>query len=305
MIAEVISQTGDRKKPAVIFIHGLGMDKNIWADPANSRILGGMFPMSILLNRNTFPAPKDKITPPCETLFHDLSSRGYPVVTWSQKRPAGPMDLAVSELDEIFVIARGLTETGIILIGHSRGGLIARKYLMTNSRDVKGLLTISTPHKGSSVAKIGEYLSPLGSLVAPFIPRGKKGLFAGALKRISDFLRSGAFLELLPESDFFRTLNDGQLNELTYASFGGTSPTLFNIYNLSFPDILEKIIPKQFYPEEMKKGKGDGLVSAESSRLPWSAQHHNFNCNHAEILFDGKAREAAIEIIANIGHRKT
>ncbi len=305
MIAEVISHTGDRKKPAVIFVHGLGMDKNIWADPANSRILGGMFPMSILLNNNTFPAPKNKTAPSRETLFHDLRSRGHPVVTWSQKRPAGPMDPAVSELDEIVGIARGLTETGVILIGHSRGGLIARKYLMANTRDVRGLITISTPHKGSSVAKIGEYLSPLGSLVAPFIPKGKKGLFAGAIKRIADFLRSGAFLELLPESDFFRTLNDGPLGELTYASFGGTSPTLFSIYNLSFPDILEKIIPKQFYPEEMKKGKGDGLVSAESSRLPWATEHKNFHRNHAEILFDWKAREAAIEIITNIGQRKT
>ena len=173
MRMEVIVHTGDRKKPALIFIHGLGMDKNIWSDPANSRVLGGMFPMSILLNKNTFPAPKDKIASPCETLFHDLRSRGYPVVTWSQKRPAGPMDLAVSELDEIVGIARGLTETGIVLIGHSRGGLIARKYLMTNAQDVRGLITISTPHKGSSVAKIGEYLSPLGSLVAPFIPREK------------------------------------------------------------------------------------------------------------------------------------
>jgi pimeloyl-ACP methyl ester carboxylesterase len=305
MKTEVISCAGDWMKPVVIFVHGLGMDKNIWADPANSRILGGMFPMGILLSKDALTPAKDKIAPSYRTLFHDLKALGYPVVAWSQKRPAGPMDFAVSELDEIIVIARSLTERGIILIGHSRGGLIARKYLMTGVRDVKGLITISTPHKGSSVAKIGEYLSPLGSLVAPFIPKGKKGLLAGAIKRISDFLRSGAFLELLPESDFFRSLKDGPLDRLVYASFGGTRPTLFSIHTLSFPDTLERIIPEQFYPEEMKKGKGDGLVSAVSSRLPWSCEHHDFHCNHAEVLFDGKARESAIEIIESIDLQKT
>lgn len=296
MKLDIVLNKGDHNKPAVVFIHGLGMDKNIWADPAKSRILGGMFPLRILLNKRYSNETPENI----RTLFHDLQLRGYPVITWSQKRPSGPMDFAVSELNEIVELAAGLTKKGVILIGHSRGGLIARKYLMTHSKDMRGLITISSPHHGSAIAKIGEYLSPLGSLIAPLIPAGKKGLLAGAIKRIAEFLRSGAFLELLPESDFFRTLKDGPLNDLSYASFGGTSPTLFNVYNLSFPDILENIIPAQFYPEELKKGRGDGLVSAESSKFPWAHEHHNVHCNHAEILFEEGMRDGLVKIIETV-----
>ena len=190
------------------------------------------------------------------TLFHDLQSRGYPVITWSQKRPAGPYGFRRVGTNRDRGAFRRINKKGVILIGHSRGGLIARKYLMTNTKDIRGLYTISTPHHGSSIAKIGKYLSPLGSIIAPLIPFGKKGLLADAIKRISDFLRSGAFRELLPESDFFRTLNDAPLSGLSYASFGGTSPTLFILNNLSFPDVLEKIIPAKFYPEELKKKQG-------------------------------------------------
>ncbi len=296
MKLDIALNKGDHDKPAVVFIHGLGMDKNIWADPAKSRILGGMFPLRILLNKISFNETQENV----RTLFHDLQSRGYPVITWSQKRPAGPMDFAVSELNEIVEFAGGITKKGIILIGHSRGGLIARKYLVTNTKVMRGLYTISTPHHGSSIAKIGEYLSPLGSMLAPLIPSGKIGLLAGAIKRTADFLRSGAFLELLPGSDFFRTLKDRPLNDLSYASFGGTSPTLFDLYNLSFPDVFEKIIPANFYPEELKKGRGDGLVSTESSRLPWTHEHQNAHCNHAEILFEEGIRAGLVKIIETV-----
>src|SRR4030042_329667 len=51
MKLDIVLNKGDDNKPAVVFIHGLGMDKNIWADPAKSRILGGMFPLRILINK--------------------------------------------------------------------------------------------------------------------------------------------------------------------------------------------------------------------------------------------------------------
>jgi hypothetical protein len=61
--------------------------------------------------------------------------------------------------------------------------------------------------------------------------------------------------------------------------------------------IFEKIIPEHLYPVEMKKGKGDGLVSAESSKISWSGEQYYFDCNHAEILFDKKARDTFIHAI--------
>jgi len=296
MKLDIASYHGSIDKPAIVFIHGLGMDKNIWVNPSESRILGGMFPLKILLDKKNTLENVEEI----QTLFDDLRQRDYSVITWSQRRPAGPIDSAVKELHEIIIEARKMTKAGIILIGHSRGGLIARKYLFKQNKSIKGLITISTPHKGSSVARIVKYLSPLVSMINPLVPNGDKGTLSFSIKRILDFFKSRALKELLPDSNFFKSIKDGPLNGVHYASVGGTKPTLFNLYNVSFPDIFEKIIPENLYPEEMRMGKGDGLVSAESSKIPWSNEHYNFAFNHAEILFDNGVRDVLGKIIERL-----
>ena len=50
----------------------------------------------------------------------------------------------------------------------------------------------------------------------------------------------------------------------------------------------------------MKKGRGDGLVSAESSEIPWAQEHHNFELNHAQILFDEGVRGLLAKIIESM-----
>ncbi len=296
MKLDIVSRQGSNDKPAVVFIHGLGMDKNIWVNPSNSRILGGMFPLKILLGKETSEDQSENI----QTLFHDLKAKGYNVITWSQRRPAGPIDSAVKELHEIIIEARKMTKAGIILIGHSRGGLIGRKYLLKKDKSINGFITISTPHKGSTVARIAKYLSPLVSMINPLVPNGDKGTLSFSIKRILEFLKSRALKELLPGSNFFKSLQDEPYNWISYTSVGGTNPTLFSIYNFSFPDVLEKLIPENLYPEEMKKGRGDGLVSAGSSKIPWCHEHYNFDLNHAEILFDNSVRDVLGKIIERL-----
>ncbi|MDQ7786856.1 MAG: hypothetical protein RDU01_04550, partial [Thermodesulfovibrionales bacterium] len=48
---DIVAYQGEAGKPAILFIHGLGMDKDIWVNPSNSRILGGMFPLKVLLKK--------------------------------------------------------------------------------------------------------------------------------------------------------------------------------------------------------------------------------------------------------------
>jgi hypothetical protein len=48
-----------------------------------------------------------------------------------------------------------------ILLGHSRGGLAARAFLQSNSKfvnNISGLITIGTPHLGTKLGKIYEYM---------------------------------------------------------------------------------------------------------------------------------------------------
>jgi len=296
MNLETVCYEGNLDKPAIIFIHGLGMDKAIWVNPSNSRILGGMFPLKILLNK----IPSDERPYNLQTLFDDLRLKEYPVITWSQRRPASPINSAVSELSEIVKIAYNLTKAGVILIGHSRGGLIGRKYLLKKDQSIRGFITISTPHRGSSVARVANYLTPVVSILNPLFPVKDKGTRSFAIKKIFEFLRSRALKELLPESRFLKSMKDGPLDWVNYISVGGTNPTLFNLYNFSFPDIFEKVIPENLYPEELKKGRGDGLVSAESSKIPWTHEHYNFELNHAEILFDEDVRDLLVKAIDRI-----
>ncbi len=313
MTLDTVIHRGIPDKPAVIFIHGLGMDKDIWVNPSRSRILGGMFPLTSLLSKR--PLLKDseygkdasiktisgsstnEQMEALKTLFDDLQLKEYTTITWSQERPAGPIDSVVTELKEVVRVAKKMTKEGIVLIGHSRGGLIGRKYLLRKDKSIKALITISTPHKGSSVAKIASYLSPLVSVINPFFHGGDKGSFSFSIKRILNFLKSRALKELLPESHFFKSLKDGPCDGVYYVSVGGTDPTLFSLYNFSIPDIFEKVIPKNLYPEEIKKGKGDGLVSAESSKIPWGNEHYNFPLNHVQILFDKGVRDKLVEAI--------
>ncbi|MBM4136804.1 MAG: alpha/beta hydrolase [Nitrospira sp.] len=334
MNLDIVLHRGSIDKPAIIFIHGLGMDKDIWVNPSQSRILGGMYPLKALLSKKhphtEYEGDSPDSNPPLppfskggmggllvrksgtvlddtlQSLFDDLRLKGYTVITWSQQRPASPIYYVVSELKEVIKIANEnkLTDAGMILIGHSRGGLIGRKYLMKEDKSVRGLITISTPHKGSSIAKLVSYLSPLAPVINPLFHEGDKGTFSFAMKRILNFLKSKALKELLPDSHFFKSLKDGPLDLVYYISAGGTDPTLFNIYNLSIPDIFEKVIPESLYPDEFKKGKGDGLVSAESSRIPWCNEHYDFDFNHAQILFDEGARETLVKAIERINEKK-
>jgi pimeloyl-ACP methyl ester carboxylesterase len=328
---------GRDDKPAVIFIHGLGMDKNIWVNPSDSYILGGKFPIKTILGKQPFAkdfglsrdmtnekVPKfstGEHSGNIQTLFDDLRFKGYTVFTWSQKRPAGPIESVELELKQIVRNVKKMTKAGIIIIGHSRGGLIGRKYLLKKDRKIRGLITISTPHKGSSIARIANYLSPLVSLINPFFTDSDKGNLSFAIKRVLEFLKSKALKELLPGSNFFKSLKDRPSEGVHYISVGGTNPTLFRFYRwkwnpvkegefqrwflmpdelFSIPDIFEKVMPENLYPEEMKKGKGDGLVTAESSKIPWCNEHYNFDLNHAGILFDEGVRNTLLKVIERI-----
>lgn len=328
---------GSPDKPAVILIHGLGMDKDIWINPSSSRILGGRLSLKIFLGQRPLlkdfglsrDKPKEEIPEfsagvqpdVINTLFDDLKLNGYTVLTWSQGKPSGPIDSVVSELEEVVKLAKEMTNTGIILVGHSRGGLIGRKYLLRKDRSIRSLITISSPHKGSSIARIACYLKPLASLLSPVLNVANKDTLSFSIKQVLDFLKSRALKELLPESPFLRSLKDKPLDWIYYLSLGGTDPTLFSLYRwqwdpvkegescrwflrpdelFSIPEILQKVIPDKLYPDEIREGKGDGLVSAESAKIPWYNEHYNFSLNHAQMLFDKDVRDLIVKTIEKI-----
>jgi pimeloyl-ACP methyl ester carboxylesterase len=277
---------GDKGKPVAVFIHGLGMNADFWSDPSRARVLGGRYPLRILLGTDAEE----------ETTFQDLLRMGWSVLTWSQSRPAGPIAAAVRELGEILDEFQKETREGVFFVCHSRGGLVARKYLEDPASAVRGVVTISTPHAGTSMARWAAFLSPGASVMMRLLGGTDKKETNTALRKILGFLGSRGLKELLPESDFYQGLKDKKRRGIKYVSIGGTAPDLLRALAVPLPELLAKAVPDRVLPEEMRAGRGDGLVSAASSVLPYADEHLDFPLNHASIAFDRRVRRHIIRV---------
>lgn len=290
MKLDIRFREGDKHKPLVVFIHGLGMDADFWTDPARARVLGGRYPLSVLLGKGV----------EMRTSYQDLKGLGFSVLTWSQSRPAGPISVAVGELGQILLKHPEQAHEGVFFICHSRGGLIARKYLEAGADTTRAVITLSTPHGGTSLAKWAVFMSPLAKAVTHFLKNFDRKEADTAFRKILRFLGSSGLKELLPGSDFYGRLKDEKVKGAKYISIGGTDPDLFRALALPLPQLLAGVVPEKMFPQEMRDGHGDGLVSASSSVLPHADKHLNFPLNHASIVFHGGVRDVIAEAVQSI-----
>jgi pimeloyl-ACP methyl ester carboxylesterase len=310
-------------KPVVIFIHGLAVDKDIWIKPLNTKIFAENIPLKYIAASSPEAGASTQkrtittgvIPDSIDTLWSVLGDEGYNLVCWSQRRPVGPISVAVEDLRELTEKVKGLfPESPLTLIGHSRGGLIARKFMEVKHPEIRALITIASPHEGSSLSNIGKYLSPLQGVIKNILPRETHGTVTQVLKRISDLIEGNVLKELMPGSEFFRQLGDTASKDITYLSFGGYKTELINIYRwekgdtkkgpkklLTIPDSLLKFIPASAVPDEIKPGKGDIMVTAKSSVLPWASDHYNLKANHFTILWDKVVIRKTQEVLRKIG----
>jgi pimeloyl-ACP methyl ester carboxylesterase len=319
---DVIIHKGRNNSPVVILIHGLGMNKEIWLNPLETKVFAQNIPLRVIAA--TPPRPRSRInkgfisignTPEMiNSLWSVLKDEGFNIVCFSQRRPVGPIDVAVEDLEYVIKrIKRLFPKCPLVLIGHSRGGLIARRFMQKRRYVIKALITIGTPHAGSSLSQIGNYLEPLYPLIKRTLPEDTHTAISRIIKRIHDLLEGNALKELLPDSDFFDRLNDSPRKGVRYLSFGGTRPRILTVYAwrkrgvkiyprpiLSIPDSILKILPSKIIPDEMIDGKGDLLVTAKSSVLPWAEEHYNLPVNHVSILWNKKTLEKTIQLLRKI-----
>jgi pimeloyl-ACP methyl ester carboxylesterase len=349
---------GQGRGPIIVLIHGLGMTEGVWTEPYKGRLLGGLLPFRYVLTdlhnnpplRNlgfydsepkrkirglTLSTPLEYLPDPPESFWQYLQGKGYDLITWTQKRPSGPMEEGVKELNHILgLVKKRFPKRRFVLIGHSRGGLIARRYLdkfYKYKGEIAAIITLSAPHHGSRLALFGRALSPIIKALALLIPDelGKVKTESlvkaeGLIKRIKEVSRGEAISELSPDSKFLRGLGDERIDDIYYATFGGINPTLTRLYLMqydktsyirkekgfewkiiakeifSIPDILTKFTPKGFIPEELRPGEGDGLVSIKSAHLEWANERHNLPLNHAMILIDPEVKKRVAEILKRV-----
>ncbi|UCF87050.1 MAG: alpha/beta fold hydrolase [Nitrospiraceae bacterium] len=322
MNLDITVHKGEKDRPVVILIHGLSMDKNFWLDPLNTKMFARNVPLSVFTAKK--PSPRKSIKGrkitlgefPCnvENMWSLLQGAGYGLVCWSQRRPVGPILSAVEELAWIVKMTKEkFRGRPIVLIGHSRGGLIARKYMETKDPEIKALITISTPHAGSSIAKIGNYLEPFSAILRKISPESDHTVISRTVKNVKNLLEGKAWKDLMPGSVFFKNLNDTCLKGVYYVSFGGTQPRFFTLYFwkkkgdkiyahplLSIPDSLVKAVPPVLKIEEIMPGGGDGLVTLKSSEMPWSSDHYNVSANHVSVIWNKKTIDAVFRTLNSI-----
>jgi len=319
---DITIHKGNPDNPVVVFIHGLGMNKFFWTDPVNTRVFGKNIPLKV------FAASKPRICSAerrktltignipehIENIWKAVINRGFNAVCWSQRRPAGPITVAVEELETIMANAKKLFPgKPIALVCHSRGGLVARKCMERNKPEIKALITISTPHTGSSLSRLGHYLTPLAPALKRILPRQTHGTISQVLKNANDLLEGSALKELLPGSDFFNNLNDKNMNDVKYLSFGGKNTKLFTVYTwkkqgvklypeplLTIPDSMVKYLPGSIIPDEIIPLKGDFMVTTGSSILPWAQHHYNVSANHISITWNKTVIKKTIEMLEEI-----
>lgn len=323
MKLDVTCHRGKPDKPVVIFIHGLGVDKNFWVDPSKTTVLGGSVPMNVFAAVSPgscrLTDKRKKISIGCipekvDNLWTAVTDRGFNAMCWSQKRPVGPIHIAVEELEQMYKLAKKeFPHNPAAIIGHSRGGLIARKFMEKKPPDIKALITISTPHAGSSLSRLGQYLAPLSPLLEKILPEETHGTISKTIKRLHEMLEGNALKELLPGSDFIKSFRDSPSKKTVYMSFGGTRTKMITVYKwkkqnnricpkplLAVPDSLLKALPRSVIPGEITPGKGDFLVTAASSVMPLAQKHYNVPANHISITWHKKIIDKTIELLEKI-----
>ena len=335
---------GAEGKPVLILIHGFGATEKSWTNPYEEFLGRGEISFDYVLadyRRRPSPpyfplwqlsnyclsTPLRKVSSRPPSLWEVLKDRGYNLLTWTQDNPYGPIAPVVEELNGIVAESEVIFGIGarLILIGHSRGGLVARKWIQDHPekrRRIDKLILLACPNGGSRLADVAGVFARGIKTIGRFMP-GELSLDSGRISlRLSAFYQEIAGLfkgvaleELRPHSPFILGLKSREAEEqqsrIRYLNLVGTSTAFTKLYRISTHDIgelreviclidsLPKMIPPMVLPEEIVDEKGDGLVSKERTRIAWMRPgfHKEFNINHLRMLIDADVRREIIRFL--------
>lgn len=277
------------RKPVVVLLHGLGGDCNDWINPFQERNWPydhQRAPEELDLGEHSKP-PLAKL-PGIKTAYffsprmasnthgadgsddrswwHALTQAGFPVFTYSQvgdlmvpfsKGPVAEFREFMETLQRDVLGQPAYRSRQVVILGHSRGGLIGRAFLgepgvkgdhTGRFPPVSGLITLSSPHQGSHMAlmddKIIDFLTKIQKVV-PGLPNDVGNQVINTLKaKIDDYVGAHGD-EIEPQSPLFRALaaQEPIREGVRCISVGGTSPRLLRVYLWTFTG--SSMVPKR------------------------------------------------------------
>jgi pimeloyl-ACP methyl ester carboxylesterase len=353
-------KAGQKGKPAILLIHGLAASRMHWTNPgATWSIKNGHYltdwkpkPQS---GTSMVPAVKGfprsfKLSKENKKAFENgsfwkrLTDEGFTVATWNQLPCADSTDQPSTEclngdtFDKAYPTAKealaylaSKTDEDIVLIAHSRGGLLGRKLLKESDAElpalkrVKLFITLHTPHKGSSVATSGNAFQeklkdPASAIDLDFVPKDlrkkAKDLLPEVGKKLSSALGYAAVLaglsgakELDANGPLIKGLEAGEKKRpgVRYVTFGGNSPRTVRLFARVYTDgglkwkteprtVLDLPLDLKSPFPELKEG-GDLLVTDASSHFALEDQHFTYDLNHAQVLWSKRVKNKVVALI--------
>lgn len=250
-----------------------------------------------------------------------LSQYKFGTAAYSQVDNDGFLARPVAEFAVVIgVLMKHCPDTPLVVLTHSRGGLLIRKFLKDLPElagSIRKVITLHAPHTGSSLASIADFIrtkiEQLQSLAGDVVLQ--------ALGWLLDMADSDAFREMAVGSPFLTDLAGGEqpLRGVDYYTFGGVSVRLTRIrtwvYTLdssvpqwNLPPFLHRRAEEQLpgasplvdslpnVVAELSEGQGDILTADERTRLPF-AVHQTNRINHAEALWDPILQAQVLRIL--------
>ena len=339
---------GAEGKPVLILIHGFGATEKSWTNPYEEFLVRGKISFDYVLadyRGRPFPpyfplwqfrnyclsTPLRRLSSRPPPLWDVLKEEGYNLVTWTQGKPYGSIALAVEELNGVVeesevIFGKG---TRLVLIGHSRGGLVARKWIQDHPdkrEQINGLILLGCPNRGSRLADGADFFAKGIKAIGRFVPRdlsphkGRMFLrFSAFYNEIAGLFKGVALGEIRPHSPFILGLQrkepEEQGGRIRYLNLVGTSTLFTKLYRISIHDMgkltevaslidaLRKMVPTVMMPEEIVDEKGDGLVSKGRAAIGWMRpeSHKEFHVNHFRMLIDLDVRREIVRFLESRG----
>ena len=258
-----------------------------------------------------------------------LLGAGFSTLSYRQSEPLGTLE---PNVDQLLRIAAGPLSTDrrlrrlpLVIVSHSRGGLLARAFIDRAAHNValagvleriERVVTLHSPHQGSDLAGLTVRVDGAVQRVKGLV--GSLGLRPAVLAALCLLSGSPAVAELAPGSALLRDLaRRTPPTGIAWHTFGGTSADLGRIRHLlaaphdsgarpaparlmrarGLAELLGVLDRLALLAPALREGEGDLVVADTSARLPFAASHRVNPLTHIEALWDGALQTQVLGLL--------